>query len=178
MKNIFLYGLIVVIFIIVPHTSHAYFTTNQTAVKLNDHTALFVIEYAFGLDKEDLYMPAITERGLSWESTTEKVGYVLTEDQDDSRTNGTVTAVVLSHAPIVNGMYKLEKGKAQKMWLIALLTTNEDELETDYALQVQKLPFYVDTGDTKLQTRQLNPSELQYYVTKEVELNTGNFPKK
>jgi hypothetical protein len=33
----------------------------------------------------------------------------------------------------------------------------------------------MDRGEDELQRLQLNPSELQYYVTKEVELNTGNF---
>ena len=124
-------------------------------------------------------MPAIAERDLSFkEADVQKVGYSIPIDGGTNATIGNTTAIVVSHAPIVNGMYKLEKGKAQKIWLIALLTTDSNELETDYALSVEKLPFYVDVGEKELQSRQLNPSELQYYKTKEVELNTGNYPKR
>lgn len=160
---------------LLPQVTLGYFTTGQTATKLSNTASLFTIEYAFGLEKNDIYMPIIAERGLAWESEAKKVGYTLRENGEDIMTNGKATGIVLSSAPIVNGMYKLEKGNAHKMTLLVILTTSSTESESDYALQVDKLPFYVDKGDQGLQTLQLNPSELQYYVTKEVELNTGNF---
>jgi hypothetical protein len=156
--------------------AQAYFTTNQSAFKINETHALFVIEYAFGLEKNDIFMPGISKQGLAWGSTEKNVGYTIKAD-GETTTVGKVTSAVISKAPAVDGMYKLEKGKAQKMWLVVLYETNKDTKETDYALQVDHLPFYVDIEKNELATRQLNPSELQYYVTKEVELNTGNYKK-
>lgn len=157
---------------LLPQVTLGYFTTGQTATKLSNTASLFTIEYAFGWGKNDIYMPIFAERGLAWESTLKKVGYTLREDAKDIATNGKASAIVLSNAPIVDGMYKLEKGKAQKMTLVVVFTTASTTPETDYALQVDRLPFYVDKGNKQLQTLQLNPSELAYYVTKEVELNT------
>ncbi len=152
--------------------TEAYFTTNQTATKINETTALFSIEYAFGLEKRDIYMPVYAERGLLHASTAQKVGYSLHKDGKKITLQGTTIGMAVSKAPIVNGMYKLEKGKAQKMTLYVILTTSSTTPEMDYTLQVDKLPFYVDIGKKDLQTQGLNPSELQYYITKQVGLNS------
>ncbi len=163
---------------LLPQVTLGYFTTGQTATKLSDTASIFTIKYRFGLPKNDIYMPIMAERGLQWESDAKKVGYSLREDSENIQINGKATGIVLSNAPIVNGMYKLEKGKAYTMQLVVVFTTASNTLETDYALQVDRLPFYVDRGNDGLQTLQLNPSELQYYVTKEVELNTDNTNRK
>lgn len=158
----------------IPLISHAYFTTEQASAAITKTTALFTISYTFGLEEHDIYMPIIATRGLEWKGGDQEVGYTFTED-DEVHENGTAAALVLSNAPVVNNMYKIEKGTAKTMTLFAMLVTDQDEHEEDYALQVTQLPYYVDRGNGKLETLQLNPSELQYYVTKEIELNTGNF---
>ena len=173
MKNLKKIGLIFLLLCITaqPKVTHAYFTTGQTAVKIDDHDALFLIEYKFGHTNYDMYLPAVTERGLTSVSNEEKVGYTLVDSHKVVQTNGTTNGFVLSNVPIVNGMYKLEKGKAYKLWLAVLLTTDTVTPKMDYALQVTKLPFFMGNNPKKLQTLHLNPSELQYYVTKGVELN-------
>ena len=158
-----------------PCATQAYFTTGQTAAPLTSNAALYTIEYAFGHEDYDIYMPVIAERGLLHDSDEEKVGYTLRENGDEVRTEGIAAGLVLSTTPIVDGMYKIAKGTAQKMTLLVLLVTDKDALETDYALQVEKLPYYVDRGGDEPDALELNTSELQYYVTKEVELNTGSF---
>jgi hypothetical protein len=157
-----------------PFASHAYFTTNQIASTFNKNTALFAIQYDFGLEKNDIYMPIMAERNLPWENDQKKVGYTLRNDKDVV-TSGTTSGLVLSSAPIVDGMYKIAKGTVERMTLFVLLTTPSDAYEMDYALQVDALPYYMDKGEDELMKLQLNPSELTKYVTKEVELNTGNF---
>ena len=160
----------------IPQMSHAYFTTNQSAVRINEHTALYAIEYAFGLIKQDIYMPVVSTRTANETPVPKTAGYSIVEDDAGVIHNGTTYGMVVSSAPIVDSMYKIEKGKAQKMTLYIIYTTSSTTPEMDYKLQMDSLPFYVDvegTGDiTKLQTRQLNPSELQYYVTRNVELNS------
>ena len=58
------------------------------------------------------------------------------------------------------------------MMLIVILTADQSVTEEDFALQVQHLPYYVEKENESMQRLQLNPSELQYYVTEEIELNT------
>jgi len=175
MKKISLGVAIAAVCAAAPAVSEAYFTTSQSAVQLNAHAAMYLIEYSFGLPDNDIYMPVIAQRDLAWESTQKKAGYSFTENGSHIHTQGTAAALVVSDAPIVDGMYKIEKGSAKKMTLLAFLITDPKAHEDDYALQVTKLPYYVDKGADELDALQLNPSELQYYVTKEVELNTGNF---
>lgn len=157
----------------VPNTSHAYFTTKQTAHAFTPTTAVFAIEYAFGLNDYDIYMPVLAERAEDGDSN--KINYTLIENDDVVKTKGTTLGMAVAKLPIVDGMYKIEKGTAQKMTLYVVLTTPSDTLEDDYALQVTHLPYFVDKGGKEKVMEYLNPSELQYYLTKEIELNTGVF---
>lgn len=176
MKKHYISGAILTIalFSILPIGAHAYFTTDQSAFKLNERTAVYSIKYAFGLEDYDIYMPIFAERDLSWDANDKKVGYSMREDGVEAVAHGAATGLVLSGAPIVDGMYKIAKGAAQEMILFVILTIPEDTLEMDYALQVDKLPYYVDKGGDELHALQLNPTELQYYITPEIELNSEN----
>jgi len=158
-----------------PFVSMAYFTTSQAATAINSTVAMYTISYAFGREDEDIYMPIMTQRTATLAEDSQKVGYSFTENGNQIRENGTAVALVLSSAPVVNGMYKIEKGTVKSMVLFALLVTEPNQHEADYALQVTHLPFYIDRGDGHLEAHHLNVTELQYYVTKEVELNSGNF---
>jgi hypothetical protein len=175
MKKHYISGAIVAIalFALAPN-AQAYFTTNQIASVINKNAAVFAIQYEFGLEKNDIYMPIAVERGLTSQNDEKKVGYTLRNDEKILE-SGTAAGLVLSSAPIVDGMYKIAKGTVEKMTLFVVLITPEDAREMDYRLQVDALPYYVDRDEEQLQKLQLNPSELQYYATKEVELNTGNF---
>lgn len=155
------------------HTSLAYFTTGQTAIKLNDTTALYTIDYEFGLNKQDLYMPIVAQRGLPWKSVEHTLGYTI-QRNGTTTVDGTATGIVVANLPVVNGMYKIAKGAAEKMTLLVILTTKPNAEPADLRLQVDQLPFYADYGKSTLATLQLNPSELQYYVTPEVTLNYEN----
>lgn len=167
-------ALVAALFACAPHAVLGYFTTGQSALKINDQVALYALEYTFGLEDHDIYMPIVSTRGLSHESDAPQVGFTLREDGEEAVTHGTAAGLVLSGAPIVDGMYKIAKDTAQKMTLFVVFATEADTLEADYALQIDRLPYYVDKGDDELQELSLNPSELQYYITPEIELNSAN----
>jgi hypothetical protein len=152
-----------------PQHARAYFTTGQTAVKLSDTSALYMIEYSFGLKDHDIYMPIAAERNPK-NNDAQSVGYTLQED-GHTVTQGATSGIVASNAPVVNGMYKIARGTAEKMTLFVILATQSDTPHKYYALSVNRLPYYVDRGNPQLQELQLNPSELQYYATEEIELN-------
>jgi hypothetical protein len=154
--------------------TNAYFTTNQTAIRIDDQHALFAITYKFGSDTEDMYLPALATQDKSGTSSNfDTLTYSFYENGDQVQTTGNSLGIIVSKASFVDGMYKVEKGTAQSFTLVTLLTTEKSTFEEDYALQVTSLPFTLGTLSQKL-----NPTELQYYVTKEVELNTGNYPQK
>ena len=164
------------LFMCAPQSTHAYFTTGQTVTRLADHAALYTITYSFGLKNEDIFMPVLAKRGvLHSNEETDSVGYTIqSADQTSSSKvfdGGVAIGLALADTPIVDGMYKIEAGTAKEMTLLVLFLLDEGtNSDTDYGLQVEKLPFLVDLGKENLQTRQLNQSELQYYATKKVGL--------
>ena len=151
----------------------AYFTTNQTASAVTASTALYSIEYSFGLKDADIYMPVLAVRGLENGSDKKKLGYSVREDGIEEVTHGESVAVVFANAPIGGGMYKLEKGKAHSMTLVTVYKAGAGTQENEYAIQVDELPYYVAQTDGTKAYLKLNPSELQYYITPTALLNQG-----
>lgn len=156
-----------------PSHASAYFTTKQTAAAVTPSTALYSIEYEFGLKDNDIYMPIVAERGLDNGSDARTLGYTIREDGIEEVKHGQAVAAVFANAPIVDGMYKLEKGKVHTMTLVAVYKAGADTQENEYALQVDELPYYVAKADGTQTYLKLNPSELQYYMTPVALLNAG-----
>ncbi len=148
--------------------SQAYFTTNQQAFSVNEQNAFYTIDFRFGLTKYDLYMPIMAMRDLAWGSNQKTLGYEILEESKVSTTTGIANGIVLSNAEVVDGMYKVPAGTAITFTLFVVYTVEASDEETDYALHVQELPFYI--GD-KMSSQKLNPSELQYYISPEAEMN-------
>lgn len=170
-----LFGLLAIcfaFFLVAPNTTQAYYTTDQTVTKLTDQAALYTISYRFGLQNDTIYMPVLATRALIEDTPeTDRVAYTLRTDQDAVTEEGSVAGFVVSNAPIVDGMYKINAGISYTMTLVVLLTTPEDAEPADYGVQVEKLNYLVDTGEPTLEVRGLNEHELASYKTNKVELN-------
>ena len=154
----FLATCIPVLFLL-PVVSHGYFTTNQSAIDLGDRTGLFLIEYKFGVEDFDLHMPLIAkhEGGVA----TNFLSYEILDNQDNP-VEGTSFGIVLGNAKIdTNGMYRIPAGFGDTFLLAVFYTPPPEEGSEKYRLRVNHLPFtFVDHLNL-----QLNPSELQYYIT-------------
>lgn len=157
--------------LILPASASAYISTGQQAIRVNDTTALFFIEYEFGHESHDLFLPVLAKRGQDHGTEAKTIGFELLEEGSFVNENASVQAAVISEAPIENGMYKVPKGYATTFRFAAIVTTDPDADEVDYSIQITDLPFYFDGMENK---QQLNPSELRYYRTEEVELNGEN----
>lgn len=158
------------IFLSIPESTRAYFTTNQVEISLDNGTsALFLIEYAFGAGKRDVHMPIFAKSGS--EAWRDAVSYQVL-DENGTAVNGKVSGIVLSGTPMRDGMYVVPKGTGKKFTLAVVFTpqeqvSTEGTEEKQYRLQVTYLPFSFDG----IQALQLNPSELKYYTTKLISLN-------
>ncbi len=161
--------------ILLPISASAYYTTAQTATKLTNQAAIYTITYTFGIRDFDIYMPILASRTSREEAVKDdSVAYTIREDGKDVTENGHTASFVFSNAPMVDGMYKIDANTSETMTLLVVLTTESDTPEMDYALHVEKLPFLVDLENDKnnMQVRGLLPSELNYYTTEEIELNS------
>ncbi|MEX0918240.1 MAG: hypothetical protein WDZ93_03720 [Candidatus Paceibacterota bacterium] len=172
-RSILFFALIIIVGVLVSETASAYTTTEQRVQKINETTAIFFIDFAFGHENYDLYIPILTKRGQEHGTKAKTLGFEILEDREEPTDRGNVQALVLGKTKIENGMYKVPKGYKAPFTLAVVYTTDKALIEGDYVVQVTDLPFY--RGDD-MEYMHLNPSELQYYVTPEIELNSDNDP--
>lgn len=166
--------LLFVALLAVPQLSFAYFTTAQDAVQINNNTLLYTVTYKFGLPTSDLRMPIGAVRGLQFGDASPYVGYVLLRDGEMEVASGTTSGLVLSSAKVVDNEYFVPKGEVATFTLVTLVKVSDDFVtadvkDYDLSLLVTSLPFTIIKGEAKV-SAQLNPSELQYYVTPELDL--------
>ncbi|MCA9354227.1 MAG: hypothetical protein KC877_01775 [Candidatus Kaiserbacteria bacterium] len=158
---------------LIPQASEAYFTTDQTATRLTANNILFTVTYSFGFAERDVLMPIFATRAESSDSDT-LMGY---EIQDDKATTalGTSAGLVLTKHPAVaiedGKYYRVPAGEAASFTLVTLMSVTDEELDSnpDLSLLVTHLPFTMIDEGVEIPAK-LNPSELQYYHTPEIDL--------
>lgn len=152
-------------FIFGVHTTHAYFTTAQSAYSLGNGSGLFLIDYKFGMEKRDVYMPISAVMNQAITSST-SVSYTIL-DSKGNEVAGKASAIVLSSTSITDDiLYKISKTQVGTFTLMVAFTPTEKKVGEKYRLLVTYLPFNFD----RAQQLQLNPSELKYYTTKLITL--------
>lgn len=159
----------IITIICVPMVTFGYETTDQRAVRINETTALYFIDFTLGHGDHDTYVPVQAVRDKTSDAVDE-LGFEIREDGETPTSVGTVQAAVISDiADIEDSMYRVPQGFRYPFTLAVVLTTERDTAEADYAVKVTDLPFRLD--DTE---QSLNPSELSDYQTDEIELNESN----
>ena len=158
----------------IPNISFAYFTTGQTATKINENTLLYTVSYKFNFGKNGGRMPIGAVRGLEFGTSSPYVGYDLLQDSETPVTVEESYSVVLSNAKVVDNEYYVPPGQTASFILVALvhLPPNfvpESTRDYDLSLQVTSLPFTILSEEKEFKN-QLNPSELQYYLTPEIDI--------
>lgn len=169
----FLIATLVLTALFLPSTdAKAYRTTGQSAERIDEKGALYTIAYDFGSDKYDLYLPIQVQRGTS--SADGVLSYQLVDDRDGASQYGKTTGIVLSDAGIRQGMYFVPRGQAKRFVLVVVLNEVDGapiDRSLDLALQVTNLPFTMEALNEPMKIQgKLNPSELIYYVTPEVDI--------
>ncbi len=174
---------------LVPNVTQAYLTTSQSAVAVGKDTVLFTVTYKFGFLNRDVYMPILANRNREFTDTGTNAGYSILFDGKTAVTAssalatvedanvklnytilpGKAKAIVLSEAEIKDGRYFLPKGKTGTFTLVALVDMSKSTIKNDVSLLMTSLPFTMVDKGKKIEAR-LNPSELQYYKTSEVDL--------
>lgn len=109
-------------------------------------------------------MPLFAE--FNGKAGDERLSYQILDGQNNP-VQGTAVGIVLSDAEIdLDGVYEVPAGTSKTFKLAVFFTPPENEPLEKYKLQVTHLPFsFVGSQDLEL-----NPSELQYYVTPKLKL--------
>jgi hypothetical protein len=157
-----MFALLVICTLGIATSAHAYETTSQRALRVNDRTALFFIDYTFGQKDHDLYLPVLATRNQSVETDAPSLGFEVLDQYREHTNAGIAQAIVLSDAAIDGNLYHVPQGFAAGFTLAVVFVAPEGASINDYSIAVTDLPFY--QGDEK-RHMYLNPSELQYYKT-------------
>lgn len=142
--------------------AHAYETTSQRALRVNDRTALFFIDYTFGQKDHDLYLPVLATRNQSLGTNTPSLGFEVLDQYREHTNAGTAHAIVLSKASIDGNLYHVPEGTAAGFTLAVVFVAPVGTTVEDYSIAVTDLPFYQGSEKRHMY---LNPSELKYYTT-------------
>lgn len=164
MKYIFAVACALVV--LAPGAAQAYQMTDSSAVKLNDTTYLFTIEYQLGSVKYDMTAPIGAVRSAA--ADTPYLNYSFVQDTDGQLIGGRSSALVLSTAQVQGAEYFVPQGEASRFTLFTILSFEEAPQLDELQLQVTKLPFTL-TAEGTTQENGLSSGELQSYNTPKIE---------
>ena len=158
----FFFGIIAILFF--TQSAEAYVTTDQDAVALDNHAALFLIDYEFGHGSREMHLPIFAS---STAESAKLVSYEIVDDEGVA-VGGKSAGIVFSTAPYrpEAGMYVIPKNEKETFTLAVVFTPDSFSADTRYRLKVTNLPFSFN-GEQQLE---LNPSELTYYTTEGISL--------
>jgi hypothetical protein len=156
----------------VPFVGHGYVTTDQSALRISDSMALFGIEYMFGHEKYDFYMPVRAERNQPFGTKNNHIGFEVRKNGEVLESEGKAFGVVIANMPFTTDeYYKISAGSARKMTLYVVLEADKDEETANYQIAVTDLPFYRGVNRDYMH---LNEVELRNYTSPSKSLNTQN----
>ncbi len=124
------------VLVLSPFTSHAYGTSEQTAVRLSDTHVLFTITYKLGFLNRDSSLPTLANTGLDRD-----ISFVIT-NQDNNQIATNVGSIVLADsAKLQNKRYFLPEGKNSDFTLVAVAEIPANDTDTTHQLKITNLPF-------------------------------------
>ncbi len=166
--SIYIFAILVLFCATQVSTVAAYFTTEQKAERLSDSSILFNIEYKFGSDRYSYMMPIFAKRSNDPEYGT--LGYNIVDEDGDIVADGQSVGMVFSNASFANGQYQIDRGVLKTMELFVLFDPKDMKVKDTEKLflQVTSLPFVMIDRENNQFKGSLNPSELQYYITPEI----------
>ena len=167
-----LFGIPAITLLLMPSAAAAYVSYAWDAQPVDETKTLYSISYQFGHGTHDFYLPVRAVRDQTWGTQNKRIGFEILEDSKRRTNDGSAVGVVISDAEITEDeMYFIPKGTKEKFTFYVILSTETDAPEADYAVRVTDLPFYRN-DDREYQ--RLNQSELELYITPEVEFNVSN----
>jgi hypothetical protein len=170
--------LALVLMVLFPNASNAYFTTNQEAVWLSDNQALFTISYQFGFLNRELFMPIGAERSVGPADKTPYIGYELLLNGEKTNLGKTAGLVLSTDEDVVyqSAEYYTPEGRSAIYTLYVIADFSDTTLPSDakLSLSLTHLPFTMITREKETVSAYLNPTELIKYRTPDI--TTSNLP--
>jgi hypothetical protein len=125
-KNLLFPTLISLTIFFVPGVSAAFETTGQKAIRLDETTMLYMVQFEFTFLNRDVRIPIGAVRDLKYGSELPYIGYTLLGTGKTLSTLGTSYGVLLSEAQVLGKEYYVPRGKKAKFTLVTLVKLPAD----------------------------------------------------
>ncbi len=160
--------LLALMFFIIPGNSSAFQTTAQKAVRLNDTTVLYSIDFEFTFLNRDVRVPIGAVRNLPHGNSQQYIGYSFKAGEKTSDMFGKSYAIVLSDEKVADGMYAVPRGKKAKFTLLTLLKVSPNERaeykQNELALKITSFPLIL-IDEEQASVYQHSVAALEQYLT-------------
>ena len=146
------------ILVLSPFTTHAYGTSEQTAVRLSDTHVLFTITYKLGFLNRESSLPILA-------NTTKDadISFIITDENNSQTSNNSQSIVLTDKATLENNRYYLNKGESSDFTLIAIVEIPKSE--TGHSLQITNLPFITTDENNQFKLGKVDENTLTDFKT-------------
>ena len=162
MNNKFSFGIFALLAVLVlsPLTSHAYGTSEQTAVRLSDTHVLFTITYKLGFLNRESSLPIIANTGFD-----KDISFVITDQNNSQITANTHSIILRDKAELKNKRYFLPEGKNSNFTLVAVAEIPKSDTDTTHQLKIINLPFITIDDDKVAKLGKVDENTLTEFQT-------------
>lgn len=144
---------------LLPQSSSAYSTSEQTALRLTDNHVLFTITYDIGFLNRATYAPVHANTGR----ISNEVSYSITAENGNKMYVPSTGIVFAKNAVLENNFYRLEYGKKSDFTLVVIAAIPKSEV--GHSLKITNLPFILIDKDNTTRLSDYEPSTLGDYKT-------------
>jgi len=144
------YLITTLVFLVVPVTTYAYSVIDENVYVVNDSLIMFTQTFSFGVLNSDAYLSYQAEKGET-DSFSRTVNYLLVEDGQPLPAIVSSIGVLLSDAPVINGLYRVTERQPEEFTLLAFVTLPEPDpslINRNLSMELVRLPFTTFTADS------------------------------
>ena len=165
----YIFGILLAV-MIVPQAASAFSVSDTKVTKFGDRVALFQIDYDLGYKKYGMEAPA---KAVRENPVDLQLAYSVRREDGEVSGLGYAASLISSAANLQDGYYQSNPGESETYSLYVLWMVPEGEEVHDYYLQVDRLPFNIIDGETKVKNG-LSGGELKSFVAKRLVLKLSN----
>lgn len=129
----------------------------QTALLLDEDTALFTI--TFSVDDSDFVteIPLIAKHGIAYTDRVDEVGYTIAGSKEDATSIDLISGIVLATTPLTENLrYEVATSTPTTFTLLILANFSEPPASGSYQARITKLPYWLDGRRTTVHQNQLD----------------------
>jgi len=161
MNNKFSFSIFVLLAVIIlsPLTSHAYGTSQQTAVRLSDTHVLFTITYKLGFLNRSSSLPLLANT-----TSPRDISFSIVDQDDKVMVARTNSIILADNYKLKNNRYFLPEGRSSNFTLVTVAELFLDDTRK-YSLETTRLPFITIDDNNVARMGEVDKNALKEFKT-------------